>query len=981
MKFKILALIAFVSFSTYGSTITIPEGTATRVATVANSAALPASGNAQGDVRYTIDSGLVYGWTGSAWQVVASGGGGGGAVDSVNGQTGVVVLDSDDLSEGSVNFFYTDTRARSAVIASSISDSDLTHSPDGNSVFDALAGKLSSTPFTATEVVYGGSTGAPASDANFTRDTAGNNYHTIITATDGGNLTKIDLDWNTASFGFDNGSGSYSKLTTGGSASSLVSTDGTSNTSVNLNQTNSVFNFTDGIGGISQYLVNGTTATSSSTDGTLISSVIIEPSGVKLDHDGGTRLQTTPTADAVIIGDQNKLRASVQEDPRQFTVKDYVTQFSSIVYTSFGTENMVLSGAQNSISPLSYTVEITYAGVRFLNVGSISGAFTVGETITGGSSGATATFEIATGNTFILTPVSGTFTNAETITGGSSGETATVSGYATTLTDVYSVDDGVNPPTELLDMSVDHAVNGVIFHFGTITGHTVAGTATFSTTVTDNNFLYIDTVSSRNAMMGDTGGYLEGAYLSINMDTLPTADTTPSFFFQGKNSAAADVAFWQSFGGGVSAKVDSSLALTATSLYTTGGPNGTTFQVSDPNRNLNFQTYETVFAAPVYTSITLEDLTVTGAFNGTANGSFTLTVQENNAFLSNYSQGSVTGTFSPTETVTGGTSGSTATFVAFISGTESYSGGQYIVLKDASAGFTNGETITGGTSGATLTIQSQFSTAGDVYQYDDGVNPVIDYAPMSTPVILNGVTLNWGASSGHDVGGTAVVAMTLTGNESLAINTKQHTITMGDLAGMFPAASSINYNYQTGKFEYYGDMNLHGSGLLSFYDDGDTNFMSITAPTAITASYDLEWPEDGPTVDGQAIVFNADGTSAFQEVQLAVTNTFTLTDGQTPATDITGMVFDHTTIKSQFYDYVIRFRSTTPLVLEQTGTINIVYSADNGCRIYVETQFDDTQTTFTVTDDTTNCQVQYENGTLGGPLNYFDITWKVRSSL
>lgn len=42
---------------------------------------------------------------------------GGGAVDSVNGQTGVVVLDSDDISEGSTNLYFTTARARASFSA------------------------------------------------------------------------------------------------------------------------------------------------------------------------------------------------------------------------------------------------------------------------------------------------------------------------------------------------------------------------------------------------------------------------------------------------------------------------------------------------------------------------------------------------------------------------------------------------------------------------------------------------------------------------------------------------------------------------------------------------------------------------------------------------------------------------------------------------------------------------------------------------
>ena len=39
----------------------------------------------------------------------------GGAVDSVNGQTGVVVLDSDDINEGATNLYFTDARALGAI--------------------------------------------------------------------------------------------------------------------------------------------------------------------------------------------------------------------------------------------------------------------------------------------------------------------------------------------------------------------------------------------------------------------------------------------------------------------------------------------------------------------------------------------------------------------------------------------------------------------------------------------------------------------------------------------------------------------------------------------------------------------------------------------------------------------------------------------------------------------------------------------------
>lgn len=48
-----------------------------------------------------------------------------------------------NLPEGT-NLYYTDARARTAVIAATITDSDTTHSPSGDAVFDALALKLNS---------------------------------------------------------------------------------------------------------------------------------------------------------------------------------------------------------------------------------------------------------------------------------------------------------------------------------------------------------------------------------------------------------------------------------------------------------------------------------------------------------------------------------------------------------------------------------------------------------------------------------------------------------------------------------------------------------------------------------------------------------------------------------------------------------------------------------------------------------------------
>ena len=66
------------------------------------------------------------------------GGGGTGAVDSVNGQTGVVVLDTGDISEDG-NLYFTDLRAQTAAVVNSLAGSQTDQAPSVAAVNAALA--------------------------------------------------------------------------------------------------------------------------------------------------------------------------------------------------------------------------------------------------------------------------------------------------------------------------------------------------------------------------------------------------------------------------------------------------------------------------------------------------------------------------------------------------------------------------------------------------------------------------------------------------------------------------------------------------------------------------------------------------------------------------------------------------------------------------------------------------------------------------
>lgn len=94
---------------------------------------------------------------------IGGGGGGGGAVDSVNGQTGVVVLETDNINEGSTNLWFLDVRAQNACVDNTIIDGVTNKAPSQNAVFDSLALKqdlLSGTPDT---LAFWDSSGDPGS--------------------------------------------------------------------------------------------------------------------------------------------------------------------------------------------------------------------------------------------------------------------------------------------------------------------------------------------------------------------------------------------------------------------------------------------------------------------------------------------------------------------------------------------------------------------------------------------------------------------------------------------------------------------------------------------------------------------------------------------------------------------------------------------------------------------------------------------------
>ena len=100
-----------------------------------------------GNITFAAGDWVIY--SGSIWEKSINSN----AVASVNGFTGAVVLDTDDVSEGATNLYFTNARAQGAITggASSITTADLTAS---RALASDGSGKVAATSTTATELGY-----------------------------------------------------------------------------------------------------------------------------------------------------------------------------------------------------------------------------------------------------------------------------------------------------------------------------------------------------------------------------------------------------------------------------------------------------------------------------------------------------------------------------------------------------------------------------------------------------------------------------------------------------------------------------------------------------------------------------------------------------------------------------------------------------------------------------------------------------------
>jgi hypothetical protein len=117
----------------------------------ADVAAFPATGES-GKIYVALDTSKVYRWSGSTYIEVSPS-----EVNSVNGQTGIVTLDSDDITEGATNLYYTSVRQAAIEAYADQAEADAKSYADGlNTAMDSRVDALEAKAFYKHKVVFSG---------------------------------------------------------------------------------------------------------------------------------------------------------------------------------------------------------------------------------------------------------------------------------------------------------------------------------------------------------------------------------------------------------------------------------------------------------------------------------------------------------------------------------------------------------------------------------------------------------------------------------------------------------------------------------------------------------------------------------------------------------------------------------------------------------------------------------------------------------
>lgn len=127
-----------------------------------------------------------------------------------------------------------------------------------------------------------------------------------------------------------------------------------------------------------------------------------------------------------------------------------------------------------------------------IGIGSISGTYTVGETVTGGTSSATGVYISNTSSKMVLQTISGTFQSGETLTGGTSSATSTSSSVLTSTSPSSAVG---NKHFVRANLSNNTTADNIYTALNAVSGFTVANPSAAVVTVKRDSYNSTDNLT------------------------------------------------------------------------------------------------------------------------------------------------------------------------------------------------------------------------------------------------------------------------------------------------------------------------------------------------------------------------------------------------------------------------------------------------------------------------------------------------------
>jgi hypothetical protein len=224
----------------------------------------------------------------------------------------------------------------------------------------------------------------------------------------------------------------------------------------------------------------------------------------------------------------------------------------SSTYSVNGANDLTWGGSYTGSNQYdNFTVTIAHEDTQFINYGTLVGTFQQGETVTGGTSGATGTIFTDDGANLLIydiTDLDG-FDAGETITGALSGATAVINIVPGFVSDTFSWSSANGSGTDIpIDQSVQTLIDGITIQYGSLVGHQV-----------NDYYILYTTLDEAFSGSGQDDAFYSGTYSGgYSNDTFTvTIDST---------SPGGDIFSWSSNNGS-----GSNIAIDGSQQYLTDG--------------------------------------------------------------------------------------------------------------------------------------------------------------------------------------------------------------------------------------------------------------------------------------------------------------------------------------------------------------------------------------------------------------------------